>query len=359
MIVELGDPHNFGKKVTLASDGFIHKPRSLFLEQVFLDPSSSFRKIFDLKVLEVFKNDISTSIFPNLTFSKLVSPLYDGTVTKLILDKEEILSTEVLIKTGILLGTCSYLGIGDLHDQNMAIGRVQGGSQFICSPLDIECIFSLCRLTSQTLLIPSQFATTETCGLKEILKLLPNDKIERHKSLVQIIYSYLKTLELLKNDHTITNALIHSLPDNLPIRVIIRNTQVYYDFLRKNQEFPALESETLQLKRGDIPFFYRRVFSSEVKWLAENSNDIWGKAQDIGDFEFHKDSKGILEPSLLQGDHPCHSDLYHASSLQIIRNLFPSFDEKLTSHYNEFKIETTPSNIKVTNDKGIEWSCKY
>ena len=196
MIVELGDPHNFGKKVTLESNGFIHKPRSLFLEQVFLDRSSSFRKKFDFKILELFKKEITTSIFPDLTFSKLMSPLYDGTVTKLILDKEEILSTEVLIKTGILLGTCSYFGIGDLHDQNMAIGRVQGGSQFICSPLDIECIFSLCRLTSQTLLIPSHFATIETCGLKEILKLLPNDKIDRHKSISKIIYSFLKIIQL-------------------------------------------------------------------------------------------------------------------------------------------------------------------
>jgi len=276
-----------------------------------------------------------------------------------VVDEVEVLSSEILIKTGILIAVCSYFGIGDLHDQNMAVGRVRDTGNFICSPLDIECIFSLCRLPSQTLLIPSKYATDKTCGLKDVLKLLPESRKERHASLVQILFAYLKTLELLSQDKSITKALLSSLPQDLPIRVIIRDTQVYYDHLKRNKSFAALLSEELQLKRGDIPFFYRKYFSSDVLWLAENSHDIWQKSQVIEGFDFHKDSKEILESSLLQGNHPCLNDLTHAASLQLVRNLLPSSDETLTSVHEGYRLETNLTNIKITNPKGLEWSCAY
>ncbi len=359
MVVALGDPHNFGRKVTLLGNGLIQKPRSLLLESIFLNSESKFRQSFDTKIVNFFQHEISDSVFPNLNFSKLYPPIYDGEVTKVFVEPVHEITSEILIKMGIIIGFCSFYGIGDLHDQNMVFGKIPNSKQIICSPLDVESIFSLCRLPSQTLLIPSKYATFEACGLNAPLRLLSSIIEKRHEEVTKIVYGYIKTIDLLKSDFVLNNLLISSLPLDTPIRVIIRNTQDYYNFFKNQLEYQFTMAERAQLERGDIPYFYRIIFKKDIMWLKEDSKDWHSTSTKLTGFELHKDLKEIIETSLQMGVHPAINDLELAAPLQIFRNLFPRNHKDLESSFKDLKIKSSINNIIIMNMKGFEWSCNY
>ncbi|MEQ1919361.1 MAG: hypothetical protein ABL955_09190, partial [Elusimicrobiota bacterium] len=62
-----------------------------------------------------------------------------------------------------------------------------------------------------------------------------------------------------------------------PIRVILRDTAEYGSILAgaaPTEGSPALlPSESAQLARGDVPYYYREAASHEKRWLAEDSRN--------------------------------------------------------------------------------------
>jgi lantibiotic modifying enzyme len=353
---ELGDPHNFNKKVIRIPGGLIYKPRSIYWEEMFLSKKSSFREIFDSRIVFTFQNFFKASQFPDLKFNGHDLPDYSGEVEEFTARKPVEASSELFIKAGILLALSSFYGIGDLHEENILISL--DSSNVICSPLDIECVFSFCRLPSQTLLIPSKITSASACGLRDVISLLAFDHEKKLHDISIIVYAYLKTLVLLKESKELTQSLFIKMPSDLPIRVILRNTESYVNFRGSEQLFARGELE--QLERGDIPYFYRKIFSNEVKWLSRDTPKIWEGATDLENVDLHQDILNFTDSSLLNNSlPPGYSDLFYAGSLQIVRNLLPAPPNNTEVKFENLKIALTSTDIHLEFGSLDKWCCSY
>ncbi len=352
MEIALGDPHNFGSKVTQISKDLIFKPRPLTWEKIFLSEESEFRLFFDV-IQKRILSKTHGSLFPNLDI--VASDDFNGgTVEFLRLERIRGINEEILKKAGMLIALCSFFGIGDLHSENVFIGKNSAGV-LICSPIDIESIFSLCRIPSQTLLIPSNEIDFQQCGLSDIFKFLPENPQERLFLISILLSSYLELLmELKKEKNVVQSILKEAIPSSI-IRVILRNTQVYSDYIKYGTNPGFEEYEMEQLQRGDIPYFFRTFGCSHIKWFKHKDQMKSLNGDIVSPIWLHQDSRLIIEKSLNQS-HPSFDEMLYAGSLQIVKNLMPKAEEEIEVLNEKIIIKISKSEIQIRYI-AEEWSC--
>ncbi len=276
---KLGDTHNFGRAVEILNGKKIFKPRPLIWEWILLSEKSQFRQAFEDINL---KSPILVSNFlPLVKFSQgdLFKSGYQELVTSSVkpltyVSKEDQLA--LCLASGQFLALATWLGIEDLHYENIVVGKC--GSEIKLGPIDIECILSTLKSPMSTSLIPSEKRRDiKNCGLQRILPFLARPL--KSEFILACLFGYVEQLRLISENQ---NTLLRSLRNlkginQVPIRFLFRGTFQYVRWLRKqkNKDRPMIEGELVQLRRGDIPYFFRTLSESKrVCYYSDSSLNI-------------------------------------------------------------------------------------
>lgn len=262
-----GDAHNFGRRVTVG-EARVAKPRTLFWEWLVLSRDSPLRQRL-AGLGETF------DFLPDLAFSDPRAP-GGGEVDRVALDPlGPGASPEALARvTGRAIALFSWLGVSDLHWENLVLGQDASG-RIVFAPLDVEIFFADMELPTETKLLPDvdpdgAETSRHACGVRRVLPLL--GKPVDGPLVVEIAAAYLEALALLdRNAKAIAGTL--SMVEGLaeaPIRVLLRGTG---DYVRARAGKPAwpplLDAERAQLDRGDIPYFFRLYGQPGIRWFSE------------------------------------------------------------------------------------------
>lgn len=262
---KLGDSHNFGKFV-FEEDGKIFKPRVLFWEYLFLTNTSPLRSLIDIRCNQ---SQLTSPFLIAPALEVVFENLKTGHAEKLTLKNFEIshqLKANDFSSIGSLLALCFWFGLGDLHKDNIKIGLTEK-SEFICFPVDIECILDQMTHIHQTLLIPSERIEVEKCGLSLLWENMVQDS-SRNKLL--LIKSFIDSINLFNSmSDEIFNLLlgINEIDKNF-IRVIPRDTKSYAEAIASNKVEGFFASELEQLTRNEIPYFFRQPSSPTLLYFS-------------------------------------------------------------------------------------------
>lgn len=207
---------------------------------------------------------------------------FSGTVERLAWRPTFPRLTEPLTaQIGAVVGLASWFGMGDLHRQNVAFGTLDDGRP-VCTPLDIECLLVDHQLPAQSRLIGYHDEKGSGCGLAGFQELL--EEAGRPGNLVAAaLHGYIGVIVTLTRHEREVAAALSPEPgiSRWPIRVILRDTAEYGSILAGSAPAdgtPALlPSESAQLARGDVPYYYRESASQEKRWLIEDSRN-WPEA---------------------------------------------------------------------------------
>ncbi len=264
----LGDSHNFGRRVTLR-EGSVVKPRTLLWEWLLLAAESPLRaKLAELGP-DVF------DFLPSLRFSSH-DARDGGEVERADLDplSPAVDATRLAQVTGRTIALYAWLGLSDLHWENLVLGERDG--RIVLGPLDVEMILDDLELPTQTKLLPEADedivdVCRHACGVRRTLPFL--GKPIAPQSLVAMVAAYRRTLGLLDKNAPAIASVFQSLPGlaDAPIRVLLRGTDEYVRAETEDVWPPLLDAEEEQLARGDIPYFFRLYGRPEIRFFTDPS----------------------------------------------------------------------------------------
>lgn len=260
--IPLGDSHNFGRRVVVRGARVL-KPRTVLWEWLLLARDSPLRAELD----EAAKREGQAGAFaflPSLRFFATTQP-FGGEVQRLELRALErpnaALKLELARVVGRALALFSWLGVADLHWENLVLGR-DGSGRLVFGPLDVEMILSDLSLPTETKLLPDGDpeylqVCRHAAGLRRVLPYL--GKPIAAPNLLAMAGAYLGTLGLLERHSSALANSVAQLPGlkGTPIRVCLRGTDEYVRARSAPPWPPLLEAERVQLERGDIPYFFR------------------------------------------------------------------------------------------------------
>jgi len=254
----LADKHNFGKqveKVLRGSDYWYRKPRTVYWEWLFFGKTSPLKDLFNEKGQHSCHP--LADYFFNLDIE--IDSTWLGFAKEI---QSEILSPtlEHFYAFGALIAYCYLFGIRDLHKQNLVMTKTH------FQPVDAEVVFVTVNLPHETLLLPFKHVGYEFAGIG----VLAHGKDEITKEQVeQLVLGYWDLFSLVsKQSAAIDEALSELDFSEIPSRVIVRNTSEYSNFL-DNKPKNALPSEIEQIKRGDVPFYFKFIEDKKLYWLSE------------------------------------------------------------------------------------------
>ncbi|MGK5089200.1 hypothetical protein WDW86_16740 [Bdellovibrionota bacterium FG-2] len=270
---------------------------------------------------------------PELEFQVFSDPFVSGVVECLELGfaTYEDLSPEHLSLIGGVIAICTWFGITDLHVDNLAFGKnLTPGGQVTFFPIDIECIFEKVMLPSQTSLVSNPHALNGIFDKAGLFQLREQGAWENPLNFASLLDGFMTAMDCLdSNAHTIFESLLKMKEvQGAPIRVIARATRTYVELGQDRHallEPSLLPSESEQLDRGDIPYFFRTLTSSAVFHYSS----FEGAIQASG---WTKDKNGYFDvPEVFISDHlEGKVDLqefsrrrHAASALQLVRYFSP------------------------------------
>lgn len=342
----LGDAHNFGRSVLRDGDWMI-KPRPLFWEWLFLNQNSPLRKKIDHRAIQT--NFISPfSWFPQLhfAFDDRAELKSSGKVEYFFQQSINDLEPVELAKGfGACIANCLFWGITDVHSENIAFGICPKTSNHVIFPLDIETVFYHYVAPSQAYLLKSKKNETQTIGAKSILEI--------ELSMPVIIKSFLNVINFYSLNLDFTKQVFQEMPiKTYPIRCILKHTRDYdaaLTDLNFNQTF--FKEELIQLRRGDIPYFYTYLDSGVVFYLTEHGETSiclpWEEA-------FAPLKEKI--PSLKNIGYSLNDTSINFAILQIARTFAPNFNT--LQEADGIKVLVEDDNIFINIEEKKKISCK-
>lgn len=259
-----GDTHNFGLR-TIVKSNWVEKFRPIYWEWLFLSSDSPLR---DFCRSEFKENDPFRS-FSTLKFLTQVQDMarfQKHLVQRQKLNKVTDLNHHNFFDLGASIGACSFFGLTDLHDENFVIG-FDGNHKFIASPIDIEIVFEKIDCLSQTHLISS--STVE----KSVVSIFQN-QIFPEKAISTIIEGFISSWDRLQSTAKEIFLLFQKLNmQNVPIRLVIKETEIYHQCLIGNQKMDSFfDEEICQLKRKDFPYFWTYL-NTENSFFFKNQDE--------------------------------------------------------------------------------------
>jgi hypothetical protein len=264
-VKQLGDAHNFGRRVVLRKKRIV-KPRTLLWEWLLLAAESPLRKLLGAlgqRERAVMGPD-PFGFLLDLAFS---SPFArdGGEVERVDLAPLPALSDDgrhtLAGIVGRALALFSWLGLADLHWENLVLG-VADRDRVVFAPLDVEMILADLSLPVETKLLPDADPEVaaicrHACGVRRVLPYL--GKPLAVQNVVAIAAAYRRTLAFLDRHARAIAAVFEELPGlrEAPIRLLLRGTDEYVRARSEPVWPPLLDAEVSQLARGDIPYFFR------------------------------------------------------------------------------------------------------
>jgi hypothetical protein len=274
---QLGDAHNFGRRVRLGR-GRVTKPRTLLWEWLLLCAESPLRRRLDeLGAREGIEHE-AFGFLPDLRFSA-PHAREGGEVDRVELaplSARSARSKRALAEiVGRALALFSWLGLSDLHWENLVLG-VDARGRVIFAPLDVEMILADLSLPTETKLLPDADPEVaevcrHACGVRRALPWL--GKPVPAELLVAMAGAYRGTLEILDRHAPAIAEVFAALPGlrETPIRVLLRGTDAYVHAATAPPWPPLLDAEAEQLARGDIPYFFRLYGRAGIHYWADEA----------------------------------------------------------------------------------------
>lgn len=242
----------------------LFKPRTVFWEYLFLDPTSPFR---------LFLNNLNQDT--SLNFDHLLGRInvfsndqYDsGEVSFFQCPTISPITCDWLNTYGQLLAFTSIFGITDLHSDNALVHS--RGIQIV----DIECLFWNIELPSETSLLPRTTEELKRCGLYFTglvsLNSMTADEVKTILSGIEKIMVFFgRHLENIQNFFLQMEGELR----NHPIRILAKHTQEYRNYLDGRSTRIFFNEEIEQLGRNDIPYFYGYIDSEDVYYFDTPSH---------------------------------------------------------------------------------------
>lgn len=275
--IHLGDSHNFGRRVSMSGDR-VRKPRALLWEWLVLSANSPLRKVLDEAAEQEGLGRDAFAFLPDLKFFP-PNARDGGEVERVALEPLPRLSGErrrALARiTGRSLALFSWLGVSDLHWENLVLGVGAGGS-VVFAPLDIEMILADLSLPTETKLLPDadpEYAAIcqHACGVRRVLPYL--GKPVNAGDLLAMAAAYRTALALLERHARLIADVFARLPGlrETPIRVCLRGTDEYVRARGEPPWPPLLDAEAEQMARGDIPYFFRLYGRAGIHYYADET----------------------------------------------------------------------------------------
>jgi hypothetical protein len=274
--VHLGDSHNFGRRVERKGDRIV-KPRTLLWEWLLLSPKSPLRRLLnDAATADGLAAD-AFGFLPQLEFWRVGAQ--GGAVERVQLAAlkagSESRRRELAGVVGRALALFSWLGLADLHWENLVLGQDAQG-RIVFGPLDVEMILADLSLPTETKLLPDadpEYAAVcqHACGVRRVLPYLGKPIAAPH--LLTMAGAYRATLEFLERHAGAIAAVFSRLPalETAPIRVCLRGTAEYVLADSEPLWPPLLEAETEQLARGDVPYFFRLYGAPGIHYFGNRA----------------------------------------------------------------------------------------
>ena len=265
--MDFGDQHNFGKVVRRTGPDTLDKPRCVFWEYLLLS-ESPFRIALNDKFEE--RGIVSPfCAFPILKFNIRDDFFQSGDVGYFESSEVDFLSPDECSAVGAGLALLFFFGVVDQHIENLLFSRIEG--KFYFAPIDIEALHNQISVLTQTHLVAESQADTNISGLLKIRPKILSSVKNRGK----FIIGFLQAAEFLLENHDDIHKvwLNDDRAIRAPIRVVLRPTQQYLDIINdfsnnSNVIPPLTASELSQLKRADIPYFFRYLGSKQIYWLS-------------------------------------------------------------------------------------------
>lgn len=273
----LGDSHNFGRRVALHGDAIV-KPRPVLWEWLLLHGESPLRRVLAAAAEHDGLGRDAFEFLPSLAFAGATARA-GGRVERIELEPLGRMSAktraELARAAGRAVALFSWLGVADLHWENLVLGRDRGG-RMVFAPLDIEMILDDFASPAETKLVPDadpEYAAMNrhAAGLRRVLPYL--GKPLSGPLLVTLAGAYRRTLGFLDAHAANLADVFDSLPQfrDTPIRVCLRGTDEYVRALSVPPWPPLLDAEATQLERGDIPYFFRLYGERGIHYYAERT----------------------------------------------------------------------------------------
>lgn len=267
------------------------KPRPVVWERLVLDGGSPLRRVLD-GAARAEGRDGAFGFLPDLKFYG--EDLLWGEVEALELEPLGEMSPQEALELARIVGRSlafwSWLGVSDLHWENLALGRTEGGS-IVFTPLDVESIFDDLSRPTETKLLPDADPEVadvcrHACGVRRVLPFLGKPVHARHVAAMAADYS--TTLDLLDRRAGRLAEAITSVPGlrETPIRVCLRGTDVYVRAMRGSEEEvwpPFLAAEEEQMARGDVPYFFRLFGRPGIFYYSDAALETVGSLPTEGD----------------------------------------------------------------------------
>lgn len=273
----LGDSHNFGRRVALR-EGRIAKPRTLLWEWLVLCAESPLRRLLDEAATRDEFGPDAFGFLPALAFSDPTAR-DGGDVERVTMEPLPTLSGDarrsLATTVGRSLALWSWLGVSDLHWENLVLG-VDARGHVVFAPLDVEMILADLSRPTETKLLPDadpEYAAVcqHACGVRRALPYL--GKPVDVGDLLSMASSYLRTLAFLDRHARAIADVFSALPAlrETPIRVCLRGTEEYVLARSRPPWPPLLDAESEQMERGDIPYFFRLYGRQGIHYYGDES----------------------------------------------------------------------------------------
>ena len=285
----LGDSHNFGRRVSLRGNAIV-KPRPVLWEWLLLHGKSPLRRGLAAAAQYDGLGRDAFDFLPSLAFAGK-SGRAGGRVERIELEPLGRLSSKERVElarvAGRMLALFSWLGVADLHWENLVLGRDRR-ARILLAPLDVEMILDDFESPAETKLIPDadpEYAALNrhAAGLRRVLPYL--GKPLAGPLLVTLAGAYRRTLALLDAHAADIAAVFDGMPRfrDTPIRVCLRGTDEYVRARSVPPWPPLLDAEATQLARGDIPYFFRLYGERGIRYYAERTLGRLGTLPARGD----------------------------------------------------------------------------
>jgi hypothetical protein len=286
---KLGDSHNFGRRVSLRA-GWVRKPRAILWEWLLLGMDSPLRRALEDAARSDGLGADAFAFLPRLEFRFARSGV-GGDVERVLLrplgSPSEARKRELGRVVGRLLSLSSFLGIADLHWENLALGLNDQGS-LVFAPLDVEIILSDLSLPTETKLLPDAdpellAINRHASGVRRVLPYV--GKPLGLETLGEMAGAYHRMLVFLERHAKAIGAVFRKLPElrETPIRVCLRGTDDYVLAGSRPTWPPFLDAELVQLERGDVPYFFRLYGRAGIHYYLDRSLTELGRLPLRGD----------------------------------------------------------------------------
>lgn len=261
----LGDSHNFGRRVALRG-ARVEKPRTLLWEWLLLGATSPLRRLLEHAAESDGLGADTFAFLPTLRFYPTRKLGGGGAVERITLEPlrqrlGRAARRELAEVVGRALALFSWLGVADLHWENLVLG-VDARGRTVFGPLDVEMILADLALPTETKLLPDadpeyRDICRHAAGVRRVLPYL--GKPVDPGDLVAMAASYQSMLAFLGRHARAIAEIFSSAPGMraAPIRVCLRSTGEYLAAGSTPLWPPLLDAEFEQLDRGDIPYFFR------------------------------------------------------------------------------------------------------